>query len=188
MSPSKVSVGSISPPGFNAPAAGFEQPFEMLTACHERVERTLRLLLKLVEYVAKRGVDAQARAAASDVLRYFNVAAPLHHQDEELHVFPLLLAQGDAALSVQVRTMQSDHQRMDKLWRELRPRLVALTDNEGAVTDLAPLRHMARAFCDLYASHLQIEQAVLFPAAAQLKTPDELQGMGDEMRQRRTTP
>ena len=181
-------VGNISPPGFNAPAASFEQPFAMLDACHERVERTLRLLLKLVEHVAIRGVDAQARSAASDVLRYFNIAAPLHHQDEELHVFPLLLAQGDTALSAQVRAMQSDHRQMERLWSELRPCLVALSEGDGAATDVPQLRQMACAFSDLYASHLQTEQEVLFPAAAQLKTPHQLQDMGDEMRRRRTTP
>ena len=31
-------------PGFNAPSVGFEQPFAMLEACHERVQRTLALL------------------------------------------------------------------------------------------------------------------------------------------------
>ena len=132
MSRTTLPVDSISLPGFSAPGAGFEQPFAMLEACHERVARTLRLLLKLVDHVANGGVDAQARSAASDVLRYFNVAAPLHHQDEELHVFPLLLAHGDALLNAQVNTMQSDHRRMDTLWGELRPHLVALTATGGA--------------------------------------------------------
>ena len=31
-------------PLFHSPSAGFDAPFEMLSACHERVERTLRLL------------------------------------------------------------------------------------------------------------------------------------------------
>ena len=160
----------------------------MLEACHERVARTLRLLLKLVEHVANGGVDAQARSAASDVLRYFDIAAPLHHQDEELHVFPLLLAHGDALLNAQVNTMQSDHRRMDTLWGELRPHLVALTATGGAEIDVVALRSMSRAFADVYASHLQTEEEVLFPAAAQLKTPGQLQDMGNEMRLRRTTP
>lgn len=60
----------------------------MLEACHERVQRTLGLLGRLREHVRKQGVDNDARQAARDVLRYFDIAAPLHHQDEELHVFP----------------------------------------------------------------------------------------------------
>lgn len=187
MSRTTLSVDSISPPGFNAPAAGFEQPFAMLAACHERIERTLRLLLKLVDHVATRGVDAQARSAASDVLRYFNIAAPLHHQDEELHVFPQLIARGDVALSAQVRTMQLDHRQMEKLWSELRPCLVALTTVDGAEIDVLHFGSMSRAFANVYASHLQTEEEVLFPAAAKLKTLYQLQDMDDEMRRRRTT-
>jgi len=93
-------------PGFSSPAAGFEQPYEMLTACHERVQRTLDLLDRLIDHVAQHGLDAQSRSAAADVLRYFDLAAPLHHQDEELHVFPPLLAGEDAALRAVVRRLQ----------------------------------------------------------------------------------
>lgn len=81
-------------PGFNAPSVGFEQPFAMLEACHERVQRTLALLQRLRAHVLEHGADVPAQQAARDVLRYFDIAAPLHHEDEELHVFPLLLAQG----------------------------------------------------------------------------------------------
>ena len=75
-----------------SPAAGFEQPFEMLVACHERVHRMLALLGRLREHLHGHGPDTQAQQAARDVMRYFDQAAPLHHQDEELHVFPPLLA------------------------------------------------------------------------------------------------
>lgn len=187
MSSTTIPVSGISPPGFNAPAAGFDQPFEMLSACHERVERTLRLLKKLVDHVEKNGCDEQARSAANDVLRYFDIAAPLHHDDEELHVFPLLLAQGDVALSARVRRMQADHEHMNKVWSELRIPLVALANTAGADVSLTKLRQKSQAFCDVYASHLETEELVLFPAAARLKKPDELQRMGDDMRRRRTS-
>src|SRR5665647_521132 len=66
------------------PAVGFEQPFEMLEACHERVNRMLALLVRLREYLPGHGTDDNARQAARDVMRYFDLAAPHHHQDEEL--------------------------------------------------------------------------------------------------------
>lgn len=43
--------------------------------------------------------DVQAQAAAAQILRYFNVAAPLHHQDEDEDLFPALLALHQPALS-----------------------------------------------------------------------------------------
>ena len=33
-------------PGWRAPGTGFDQPFEMLEACHERVQRMLALLAR----------------------------------------------------------------------------------------------------------------------------------------------
>lgn len=186
MSTTAIPVSGISPPGFSAPAAGFDQPFEMLAACHERVGRTLRLLQKLVDHVEKHGRDEQARSAATDVLRYFDNAAPKHHDDEELHVFPLLLAQDDAALSTHVYRMQADHERMSSLWRALRPVLLALADVDGGQIDGAKLRQHAKAFSDVYASHMETEEQVLFPAAQRLKSADEIERMGNDMRRRRT--
>ena len=69
----------------------------MLSGCHERVERTLRLLARfLVEHAGSKGRDAQARSA-NDVLRYFDIAAPRPVKTKNCIVFPLLLTQADAA-------------------------------------------------------------------------------------------
>lgn len=70
----------------------------MMGACHERVQRVLDLLGRLRDHVARHEVDHEARQAARDGMRYFDVAAPQHHRDEERHVFPLLEAHGDAAM------------------------------------------------------------------------------------------
>jgi hemerythrin-like domain-containing protein len=183
-----VPLDRISPPGFTAPAAGFDQPFDMLKACHERVERTLRLLQKLVLHVTDHGVDAQARSAAPDVLRYFDIAAPLHHQDEELHVFPMLLARGDPSLSGPVHRLQADHRRMGELWADLRPWLVAIAGADEQRLHLAAFSHAARAFSDIYAAHIATEEQLIYPAAEQLCADATLQAMGDEMRERRTLP
>ena len=86
----------VSLPGLHTPGAGFDEPFEMLGACHDRVRRSLDLLQRLRDYLKTHACDDSARQAARDVLRYFDIAAPLHHEDEELHVFPPLLAGGDA--------------------------------------------------------------------------------------------
>ncbi len=108
---------TASPPGFDSPAVGFDQPFEMLEACHDRVRRSLALLGRLLAYLSDHPHDAQSRSAARDVLRYFELAAPLHHQDEERHVFPRLAGDADAALTDAVARLRADHARMESLWR-----------------------------------------------------------------------
>lgn len=183
-----MTTASAALPGFSAPAASFDEPFAMLSGCHERVERTLRLLGKLVEHVATKGSDAQAQSAATDVLRYFDVAAPRHHEDEELHVFPLLLAQTgemQPALGGHVRRMQADHVLMNEVWAELRPLLQAVAAGAPPPPDL---RAGADRFAALYGSHIDTEERLLYPAAAGLIAPEALRQMSDDMRRRRTAP
>ena len=173
-------------PGLPSPAAGFDQPFEMLQACHDRVRRTLSLLQRLTDHVAVHGGDRAARDAAQDVLRYFDLAAPAHHDDEERHVLPRLRASGRAADAALADRLQHDHRRMERSWQGLRARLQALRD-EGAVDAMALARE-AEAFIALYEAHLALEDDDAFPQA-EARARDEgataLQAMGEEMAQRR---
>ena len=91
----------------------------MLEACRARVRRTLALLGKLVEHIDKQGHGEQSRSAAADVLRYFNLAAPLHHQDEEINVFPVLPGRDDAAMTLTVEALKRDHVQMGLWWAQL---------------------------------------------------------------------
>lgn len=166
------------------PAVGFEQPFDMLEACHERVQRSLDLLARLIDHVAAVGHDAQSRSAAQDVLRYFELAAPHHHEDEERHVFPRVLAGGDAAQVAAVQRLRDDHRRMGELWSRLRPALQAWAgEAEGPVTD--ELRADAAAFRALYAAHIPLEEGCVFPAARARCDAATLDAMGAEMQSRR---
>ena len=171
-------------PGFSAPAVGFEQPFAMLEACHERVQRTLGLLGRLREHVRQQGVDHDARQAARDVLRYFDIAAPLHHQDEELHVFPLLLAQATPEVQALVTRLQQDHVAMTADWAAARAGLQALL-HENA-TGFTPQDEAALdRFAMRYDAHIAAEEGMAYPAAAALLPPAALEVMGREMAARR---
>jgi len=78
-------------PGYDAPAAGFEVPLEMLSACHGRVEHQCQTMLRLVPHLAANGPDKAARKAAQNIMRYFDTSAKHHHADEEEDPFPALL-------------------------------------------------------------------------------------------------
>ena len=171
-------------PGFNTPAVGFEQPFAMLEACHERVERTLTLLQRLRAYVREQAADDAARQAARDVLRYFDIAAPLHHQDEELHVFPLLLSQGAPSVVAVVQQLQHDHTCMAADWAAARGALQAMADGAAAgfgAEDEARLDQFAQR----YQQHIQAEEGTAYPCAQALLGQGELHAMGLEMAARR---
>jgi hemerythrin-like domain-containing protein len=178
-------------PGFTSPAVGFEQPFEMLEACHERVQRSVDLLQRLAQHLHAVGNDTAARQAAADVLRYFDLAAPHHHEDEERHVFPPLLAlpqdTAHAAVHAAVRQLQQDHRDMHRLWMSLREALVRIAgghEADFAHQDLAVLHR----FTGLYASHIALEESVIYPAARALLDEAGLAAMGAEMAGRRRGP
>ncbi len=171
-------------PGFGGPAVGFDTPFEMLVACHERVQRTLALLDRLVRYLHSDGCDGSARQAARDVLRYFDVAAPLHHEDEERHVFPPLLAQGAPAVVAAVQRLQADHGAMHAHWQAARERLLALAEGRTDAFTAEDEALMER-FASGYGAHIRTEEDLVYPAARALLPEPALAAMGQDMRQRR---
>jgi len=157
----------------------------MLEACHERVQRSLDLLARLVEHIDHKGHDAQSRSAAMDVLRYFELAAPLHHQDEETHVFPLLLAQGDAAMHQAVSRLQHDHRHMERLWAAVREPLSSWSQ-PGVVEEVSQqARTDIEAFRNIYGVHIKTEEGLVFPAARSRMDDAGLAGMGRAMQARR---
>ena len=167
-----------------SPAAGFEEPFEMLAACHERMERMLALLARLRDHVRANGNDEQARQAARDVMRYFDLAAPQHHLDEELHVFPPLLQGGDPAVAGVVRRLQEDHREMEHRWQVAREVLARLA--EGGLDRLSGEDHARLdAFAALYDAHLRAEEDIAYPAAETLLDRQARTAMGEEMMRRR---
>jgi hemerythrin-like domain-containing protein len=167
---------------FATPGAGFEAPFEMLAACHERVERSLKLLERLGEHLQRKGADAQAQGAARDVMRYFDLAAPHHHEDEERHVLPVLRASGQGDLADRIA---ADHRAMSAAWVLVREDLAAVVQGHAsAVIGDAP-RERWRDFAALYRAHAALEDASAFPVAAAALDADAQRAMGDEMARRR---
>ena len=74
---------NIKIPGFTSPAVGLDQPLEILEACHERVKNHCQILQRLSAHLKVAGIDDQAILASKNLLRYFEIAAKNHHEDEE---------------------------------------------------------------------------------------------------------
>ena len=166
------------------PATGFDEPFAMLAACHDRLERMLRLLDRLAAHLARHGCDAQAADAARDAMRYFDLAAPAHHEDEERHVLPVLRANGDEAFAAQI---EQEHREMKRRWIELRRELAEVAAGRwsgGATADFARWQQ----FSALYRAHAEAEDAHAFPVAQAALDAGQQHEMGLEMARRRGQP
>lgn len=158
----------------------------MLGACHDRVRASLALLQRLQAHLAAHSNDADARSAAHDVRRYFNLAAPAHHEDEERHVVPLLQASGEAEAVAIAAQLLTDHRRLRQLWMELDAMLARVEAGHPAPS--LALWLAVHDFVALHEQHLALEDGQAFPCFERLAAPRgaaHLDAMGREMAERR---
>jgi pyridoxamine 5'-phosphate oxidase len=167
------------------PAPDFDQPVAVLKHCHGRIRKQLATLEKLIAHLPEHGADEQARQAASAVLKYFDKAAHLHHEDEEQDLLPMLLAvaQGEDAATLQalVPVILQEHKDMDAMWQDLHEQLTAVADGSGTQLSAS----IVRRFVQCYHGHMEREEGIVAPMALRLFGPDQMARLGGAMRRRR---
>jgi hemerythrin-like domain-containing protein len=165
-------------------APSFDQPLDMLVACHERIEDQLRALEGLTQQLRANGCDTQAQAAAQAALRYFDTSGALHHQDEDHDLFPLLrllaAAQGQVAIAAAIDELEREHETMAGQWSRLRARLQQLVLGDGALDG----EELSR-FAWLYRRHMDRESAAVLPFAKKALHAAQLKELGERMAARR---
>lgn len=162
-------------------APGFDDPIGMLRACHRRIERQLATLDRLRKHLPEHHADADARAAATAIMRYFDTAAHNHHADEEESLFPRLAAVRPEAAKLTV-TLGREHAVLAERWARLRPLLGAIAAGSGAYLPIQGVEQ----FCAAYASHIAREDGELLPQAMAVLDSARLAEIGAEMAARRT--
>ncbi len=138
-----------------------------LDRTHREVVVQMERLHELLSRIEAQGADDRTRAQAEAICAFFSGEARAHHEDEEEQLFPLLLAQGDAALVQQVKRLQQDHGWLEEDWLELGPQLSALAAGYTGY-DLELLRQGVVVFAGLYLEHIALEEGQVFPAARPL--------------------
>jgi len=169
---------------FRSPGASFDDPVEMWLACHERVRRFASMLGRLRVHMVSAGADEEARASAVSIRRYFNEAAPRHHEDEEADMFPRLSERctaTDAAVLATIERVQAEHVDMTAVWNELDAVLARISAG-----DAAPLAgELVDRFASIYDAHIAAEEKVLLPAMRRLLGSADWQAIGVAMARRR---
>ena len=170
---------------------GFDQPLGLLSDCHRRIENFLAMLIRVLEQSNQGAtpLSDEQRRALEAALKYFEVAAPRHTQDEEESLFPRMRGSRDPsaaraferldALEHDHREADVAHAAVDRLGRQW---LGAGVLPAPASREIGELLHKLR---DLYARHIAVEDTELFPLAARLLDDKQLQQVGSEMAQRR---
>ena len=172
-------------PEYFSPAAGFDDPVEIWLACHERVLRFCSLMHRLNDHVGTEGANADARVTANSIRRYFNEAAPRHHEDEEVDLFPRLRARlrSDelATLAPTLASIEEDHATTAELWKAMDERLARIEAGERALLDPA----LVDRWTALYQHHIQAEEQVILPALRRALTAADWKAAGHAMAARR---
>jgi len=166
-------------------APGFDQPIAVLKHCHNRIRKQLGTLERLLAHLPEHGADEAARQAATAVLKYFEKAAHLHHEDEEQDLIPMLraVAQGEDAATLQALApvILQDHKEMDALWQDLHEQLSHIADGSAAVLSTSAVQR----FVQRYTAHMEREESTMAPMALRLFSPQQMTQFGESMQRRR---
>lgn len=162
-------------------APGYDDPLEMLRACHGRIQAQCATLEKLLRYLPEHGSDLQARQAALAVLRYFDTAGQHHHTDEEQDLFPVLRATANVSAQHLIAHLLERHIELNTAWNDLRIRLTCI----AAGTDSLLEKPIVRDFIALYQTHIALENAQLLPLAKELLDAAQIETLGRKMSARR---
>jgi len=166
-------------------APDFSQPIAVLKHCHGRIRKQLDTLRKLLEHLPQHGADAAAQQAAKAVIKYFSNAAPLHHEDEEDDLLPMLRATAsgaDASLLDQlVPEILAQHQQMDADWLIINSQLEQIANGSGAALAVADVERFSGA----YEAHMATEESQIAPMALRLFDAGQMARLGTAMQVRR---
>lgn len=166
-------------------APEFDQPLAVLKHCHDRIRKQNTTLGKLIPHLQEHGADQQAKQAAQAVLRYFQMAAPKHHEDEEINLLPTLkqvAKENDAILLDELLPkILHQHELMATMWAQLETQLTAIASGTAAELN----EELVLQFQALYQEHMQIEETQIAPMAQRLFSQEQMQQLGQAMKQRR---
>lgn len=163
----------------NQKSVTFDEPIEMLYACHGKVRRFCKQVAMLDDYIKENGCNTVVLQTIKQISQYFNIAAPLHHEDEEIDYFPLLLQYAPQA-QADVDELLNQHIFLHQNWDKVAHEFAQLEHNP----QYQPNASAFQAFVDGYAEHLKIEEA-LFELGKTSIPADKLHIIGNNMAQRR---
>ena len=166
-------------------SAAFEQPLELLLSCHRKIIHFSSSLYKIALAVQQEGWNDNIAISADQIRRYFNIAGPEHHLDEEQHLFPAILALPDKNLNKKseintlIKRMINEHSETDALWHLLDNMLAQRSE------DFITLEKLSRQFKADMHEHARIENEIIFPYAAQHISAADFKTMGMAIAHRR---
>jgi hemerythrin-like domain-containing protein len=138
------------------------QPFKALDACHQQIQVHLADLQRMAAHMETAGLDEADRKLAGEIESFFSNGSREHHEQEEKHVFPPLLADGSDEIKVAVRSLQQDHGFIEENWLELGPQLRGIAEGNDWF-DVAEFQHNVSLYLELMNGHIALEESMIYP-------------------------
>lgn len=164
---------------FETKSVTFAEPIEMLYACHGKVRRFCNQVAMLSDYIAENGCNQIVLQTIRQISRYFNVAAPLHHEDEEENFFPLLLQYAPQARE-SVGELLRQHIGLHDNWAAVSAEFAKLEADNAYIPDAETFKRFVAG----YDVHLAIEEP-LFDMGKTFIPKEKLTEIGEIMAARR---
>ncbi len=168
------------------PDSGFDDPLGMLKDCHRRIEHFLDILCIVVGRAQGRALSGEEVEAIQAALQYFRVGGERHTADEEESLFPRLRAASGSGALEEIQGLEDDHETANGLHAVVESLYLKwISDGSLVAFDAQQLASGTARLKELYAAHIQLEEQLVFPRAAQLLDSDTIRTIGQEFRNRR---
>jgi hemerythrin-like domain-containing protein len=168
------------------PDSGFDDPIGMLKDCHRRIEHFLNIICVVVERARARELSGEETAAIEAALHYFRVGGQRHTADEEDSLFPRMRSDAALANMRELGHLESEHREANHLHDDVDALYSAWISNGHLSTeDEGKLTTATKRLQSLYAEHIQIEETIVFPRAAESLDSKTIAAIGAEFRARR---
>ncbi len=168
------------------PDSGFDDPIGMLVDCHRRIERFLHMLCLVANRAQGRALADEEAKAVQSALQYFRVGGRRHTADEEESLFPRLRTETTAGNFEQLGGLENDHREAIDLHHKVETLysiwvadgLLKPDDTQRLQSDTEQLKH-------IYEQHIQVEEQIVFPRAAEILDRPTIAQIGQEFHARR---
>jgi hemerythrin-like domain-containing protein len=138
------------------------QQFKALDECHLQIQSHLVELQRMALHMETAGLNEADRKLAGEIEGFFSTSSREHHEQEEKHVFPPLLAAGTEEMKAAVRSLQQDHGFIEENWIELGPQLRGIAEGNDWF-DTAEFQHNVSLFLELLNGHIALEESMIYP-------------------------
>ncbi len=168
------------------PDSGFSDPIGMLKDCHRRIEHFLSILCLVAALPGDRSLNEEERSAVKAALQYFHTGGERHAADEEESLFPRLCSvSGKSGLQV-IERLERDHAQAAELHESV-DWLYTAWISDGVLEPEEHRRLVSHTanLKQLYKDHIEIEESIVFPRAAEILDSQTIAAIGSEFNARR---